>query len=305
MYKNLNRSNIDHLLYQVAKDYKKHNRNNPNIEVILVGGASILLSYNFRDETTDLDGIFQTSPSLKESIIRVAEENELPFEWMNSDFRKTESFSPHIVQYSKFYKQFCNCMQVRLVEDEYLIAMKLKSFREYKHDKSDIVGIMMEQKQKNKNISLEDIRIAYKQLYNENLSEDREIYIDKIIHTNDLEGLFYDEKEREMKNKEILLKVEQDYPNALNETNVKSFLEHFAENMPKTEQQVKTPNFVSKIPDEKDLIEVDYLAQTKAKNANPSNKTDDEDQDDERNDAVEEQTVEDCNDIDEPTPGEE
>ena len=67
----------------------------------------------------------------------------------------------------------------------------------------------------------------------------------------------------------------------------------------------RIPNFVSKIPDEKDLIEVDYLAQTKAKNANPSNKTDDDDQDDKMNDAVEEQVVEESNDIDEPTPGEE
>ena len=53
------------------------------------------------------------------------------------------------------------------------------------------------------------------------------------------------------------------------------------------------------IPNEKDLVEIDYLAETKA------NKKDDNVQDDERNDAVEEQVVEEIKDIDEPTPGEE
>ena len=72
------------------------------------------------------------------------------------------------------------------------------------------------------------------------------------------------------------------------------------------ETQVKEPAFNPYIPEEKDYQERDILAEVIAKkNEISSYQKDSNDQDDKRNDKVEEQTVEDCNDIDEPTPGEE
>lgn len=43
-------------LKELAKEYKKRNKNVP-AELILVGGASVLINYGFREMTTDIDAI--------------------------------------------------------------------------------------------------------------------------------------------------------------------------------------------------------------------------------------------------------
>ena len=62
--------------------------------------------------------------------------------WINTDFMKTTSYTPNLVQYSRYYKTFSNILQIRTISAEYLVAMKLMSYREYKNDKSDIVGVL-------------------------------------------------------------------------------------------------------------------------------------------------------------------
>lgn len=39
MQSNFGRSNINNYFYQIAKEYKKINKNNPCAELVLVGGA--------------------------------------------------------------------------------------------------------------------------------------------------------------------------------------------------------------------------------------------------------------------------
>ena len=117
------RNNIDHYLYEVAKIYKKTNKAFPDAEIILIGGASVLLNYNFRDMTTDLDAILRASSSMKDAIKKVADDNGLESDWINEDFKHTKSYSSKIAQYSKFYKKFCGCLTVRTITDEYLLAM--------------------------------------------------------------------------------------------------------------------------------------------------------------------------------------
>lgn len=50
------KENIDNLLFQLAKEYKKSNRKN-TAEVIIVGGAAIVSKYGFRQSTTDIDSL--------------------------------------------------------------------------------------------------------------------------------------------------------------------------------------------------------------------------------------------------------
>ncbi len=52
-------------------------------------------------------------------------------------------------------------MVVRTIKNEYLIAMKMVAARKYKHDYSDIFGIIKE----NNSLSLEKIKIAIIDLY--------------------------------------------------------------------------------------------------------------------------------------------
>lgn len=53
------------------------------------------------------------------------------------------------MEHSKYYKTFANILQIRTVSAEYLVAMKLMAGRQYKNDLSDIVGVLIEQEERN------------------------------------------------------------------------------------------------------------------------------------------------------------
>lgn len=82
--------------------------------------------------TYDIDAIIHASSSMKEAINVVGDELGLPNGWLNSDFTKTASYSPKLLQYSKFYKRFGYVLDVRTVSREYLVAMKLMSVENIK-----------------------------------------------------------------------------------------------------------------------------------------------------------------------------
>lgn len=56
----------------------------------------------------------------------------LSADWLNSDFKQSSSYSGQLVAVSKYYRTFNQVLDVRIVDDKYLIAMKLKSFRHIK-----------------------------------------------------------------------------------------------------------------------------------------------------------------------------
>lgn len=132
---------IDKYLIELGKEFKKRGKG-IQAEIILVGGASVIINYNFRQTSFDIDGIYNHPSIMKESINAVGDKFGLPNGWLNDDFRKTKSFSPKIIQYSKYYKTLSNVLMIRTVSEEYLVAMKLVSARKYKSDLSDIAGII-------------------------------------------------------------------------------------------------------------------------------------------------------------------
>ena len=58
-------------------------------------------------------------------------------------------------------------MTIRTVEAEYLIAMKLRSGRQYKSDLSDVLGILAEHEKRGDPIPIDRIRRAVADLYGE------------------------------------------------------------------------------------------------------------------------------------------
>lgn len=227
MNDDFNRSNIDHYLYLVAKEYKKNNRQNPESELILVGGASIILNYNFRNATTDLDSIIKASSSMKDIIKKVGDEQGLNIDWLNDDFKRTISYSVKLSEHSHFYKKFCNCLNVRTVTGEYLLAMKIRSARKYKHDMSDIIGIIKEHRERQKELDIDKVNLAYNELYGENINQTEMEELKKIFQTNDLEAMFYETVENESLNKKAVLRAEELYPDTVNEKNIDDFINHF------------------------------------------------------------------------------
>ena len=116
--------NIDNYLKALAKEYRKLSGKKMPAEIIIVGGASTLINYGFRENTYDIDAIMQSSSAMKDAISNISNSMNLKPSWINSDFIKTKSYSPKLIQYSKYYKTFSNIVQFRTVTGEYLIAMK-------------------------------------------------------------------------------------------------------------------------------------------------------------------------------------
>ena len=220
------RKNIDHYLYSIAKEYRKQNRSNPDCELILVGGSSIVLNYGFRDSTTDIDSIIRASSNMKDIVNKVGDENGLDAGWLNDDFKTTASYSQKLFERSRFYKRFYNCLNVRTVNDEYLVAMKLRSYREYKHDVSDIIGIIKENEERMSRLTYAKIEAAYKELYGDSaeISEKAKDKLFQILSSESLEDLYYSTVEEEYGNKSLLIEAEKQYKTALTQENATNFL---------------------------------------------------------------------------------
>ena len=77
------KENIDMYLKELGKEYRKLNGKNTPAEIILIGGASILINYDFRDMTYDIDGLLQASSAIKDAINNVGNKYDLPRKWLN------------------------------------------------------------------------------------------------------------------------------------------------------------------------------------------------------------------------------
>lgn len=220
------KDNLDEYLKELAKEFRKMNGTRIPAEIILIGGAAILINYGFREMTYDMDAIIQASSLMKDAINHVGDRMGLPNGWLNTDFMKTSSYTPKLVQYSRYYKTFSNVLKIRTVSAEYLVVMKLMAGRQYKNDLSDIVGILIEQKKLDKEINFDSIKRAASELYNgyENLPEFSRNFIEYIYQSTDLLTLYKKICEEEKQNKDILLKFQDNYPDVLNGDNIADIL---------------------------------------------------------------------------------
>lgn len=221
---------LDSYFKELAKEYKKLNGNKMKAEIVLIGGAAILVNYGFREMTYDIDAIIRASWSMKEAINKVSDKIGLPNGWLNSDFTKTKSYSPKLLQYSKYYKCFGNVLEVRTIKGEYLIAMKLMSGRKYKNDISDVIGILNEQKNMGEPIAFEDIKSAVENLYNgwDKLPVESRKAIVEIMKSDQYEFLYSQYKTNEQLTKETLMDFEKKHVGITNENNIDEILKQLA-----------------------------------------------------------------------------
>lgn len=220
------KENLDSYLKELAKEFRKINGNKMPAEIILIDGASVLINYGFREMTYDMDAIIQASSSMKDAINSVGDRMGLPNGWLNADFMKTTSYTPKLIQYSKYYKTFSNVLRIRTVSAEYLVVMKLMAGRQYKNDLSDVVGILLEQEKSQQQICLEDIKKAAEKLYGgyDKLSEESRTFIETVYQNPDLTQLYAKVREDEKTNKDILIEFEDNYPDVLNGDNLTDIL---------------------------------------------------------------------------------
>ena len=224
--KSFTKENLDGYLKELAKEFRKKNGTRMLAEIILIGGASILINYGFREMTYDMDAIIKSSGAMKDAINAVGDRLGLPVGWINTDFINTNSYTPRLVEYSKYYKTFANVLQIRTVSSEYLVAMKLMAGRQYKNDLSDIVGVLMEQEERNQPLTFEKIQKAIIDLYDSysRIPEDSRVFIEAVYKKADLHSFYKQCRELEQENKDVLVGFQEDYPGVLNGDNLAEIL---------------------------------------------------------------------------------
>lgn len=215
------KDNLDLYLKELAKEYRKRG-GGVHAELILIGGASVLVNYGFREMTNDIDAICMAPSVMKESINAVGDRFGLPNGWLNTDFMKTSSYTPRLIEHSTYYRTYSHVLEIRTISAEYLIAMKLVSGRRYKKDLSDIVGILYAQKRNGIPITYEKVEKAVLDLYGSwnKVDEYARKVLMKALESSDLENLFVTQARNEEESKNAILEIEEKYPGAVREDNV-------------------------------------------------------------------------------------
>ena len=222
----LTKERLDEYLALLAKQFSKLYKKKAEAEIILIGGASVLANYDFRDASTDADALIYADASMKEAINFVRDKFGLPDDWLNEDFKKTKSYTEKLRGVSVPYRTFSSVVHVRTVADKYLVAMKAMSGRQYKFDLSDIVGILWEHEKNGKPIDRGDVDKAFIELYGQQKMPDvsRQV-LDVVFRSKDYERIYIETREKEKEAKEILVSFEQESPNVLNGDKLDSVIE--------------------------------------------------------------------------------
>jgi hypothetical protein len=237
----ITKETLNEYLYELGKEFKRINGTKMRAELILVGGASVVANYGFRDITYDVDAYIQSSSAMKQAIRKVGDNHNLPKEWLNTDFTDTTSFTPKLSQFSELYYTFSNILDVRTVKSEYLIAMKLMSARDYKTDLSDVIGILNEQKPP---LTIEKVKNAFSDLYGENavMPEFSSRFIETVISSSDYQQLYDYFRAEEVENRDILVQFDKDYPGVLNKNNISSIIKASKDNKTDTSRDTNVPS---------------------------------------------------------------
>ena len=220
------KEDVDFYFKELAKEYKKAGGKAFPAEIIIVGGASVLVNYGFRESTTDIDAVILAASMIQDSIKTIRDRYELRDDWINTDFKMTASYSEKLRYYATYYKEFSRVIKVYTIRAEYLVAMKLVSGRQYKKDLSDIVGIIQSQQQLGHPLSFDDIDNAVKNIYGswDKVSDYSKLLLEKALASDDLPGLFAEQMQEEKITKETIQEIEEKYPDLISKDNINDII---------------------------------------------------------------------------------
>jgi hypothetical protein len=112
-------------------------------ELCLFGGTVMVLVFNARLSTRDVDAIFKPATLIRELAAKVADERGLAAHWLNDGVKGFQSTHPEVTRDS--VPQFSN-LRVFRPSAEYLLAMKCLAARssdaETAGDKNDMMMLM-------------------------------------------------------------------------------------------------------------------------------------------------------------------
>ena len=103
-------------------------------EVGIVGGAAMLLGFNAREATRDVEAIFEPASALRAAALKVAEAQGLPADWLND---AAKGFMPVNTQPRTLVLDLPN-LSVWTPPPQYLLAMKAIAARFDSQDAADL-----------------------------------------------------------------------------------------------------------------------------------------------------------------------
>jgi len=111
-------------------------------EIAVFGGAAIVLGFDFREATQDIDAMITLGHG---QVVRaqqeVGAELGLPPNWLNEQGTSYLSKHSDFSLFKTYPSEGQFGLRVLMATPQYLLAMKLLSFRSYGHDIQDIVQL--------------------------------------------------------------------------------------------------------------------------------------------------------------------
>lgn len=117
---------------------------NENGEIIICGDAALILMYNARSSTKDIDALYKPKQKINEIIKNFSQKYHLESDWLNDSAKVF--FAPTMK--TKIYKKYSN-LTVKCFDTESLLALKLTSARDLTNDENDAITLMKNLKLKN------------------------------------------------------------------------------------------------------------------------------------------------------------
>lgn len=151
---NLSKEDIESLFLKINERLKSKEAKG---EIYLFGGAVMCLCYNARMTTKDIDAIFRPKDLMYDIIRDIAEEENLPYDWLNDGVKGFVSDKGEMEEFEIYSN-----LSIYRTKIDYLLAMKCMSCRldEDSKDISDIQFLINKMKLKNKE-EVENLILKY------------------------------------------------------------------------------------------------------------------------------------------------
>jgi hypothetical protein len=112
-------------------------------ELCLFGGTVMVLVFNARISTRDVDAVFQPASLIRNLAAQIAQEQKLPESWLNDGVKGFQSDKPEVTVDD--LPQYAH-LRVYRATAEYLLAMKCMASRAgdatHRADRADIVALV-------------------------------------------------------------------------------------------------------------------------------------------------------------------
>jgi hypothetical protein len=159
-YKSLHKADILRALNRLGELAQA---NGVILEVALYGGAVFTVVYGSRDSTKDVDAITQPSSLARQLAGQVAQEQDLPEDWLNDDVRQ---FLAAVEENRRLAStEFGPGLAVSVPTAAYLLAMKVNACRAplpgYAGDQEDILFLVRKMGLK----SFEEVESIYRRFF--------------------------------------------------------------------------------------------------------------------------------------------